>query len=81
MRTLMSYTEDVTGREFIRRIALIGRKHRVGVRLESKRGKGSHITLHYGSRKTVVKDRRKEIGPGLLSRMIRDLGLKSNDLR
>ena len=81
MRTLMSYAGDVTGREFIRRVALIGRERGIEVRIESKRGKGSHITLHYGSSKTVVKDRRKEIGPGLLSRMTRDLELRSNDLR
>lgn len=45
------------------------------VRLDMKRGKGSHATLYYGARKTVVKDRRKELGAGLLSAMIRQLGL------
>ena len=42
----------------------IGNKRGVPVRIDAKRGKGSHITLYYGTRKTVVKDRRKEIGPG-----------------
>lgn len=37
--------------------------------------KGSHAILYYGARKTVVKDRRKELGAGLLSAMIRQLGL------
>ena len=37
--------------------------------------------LYYGDRKTVVKDRRKEVGAGLLSAMIRQLGLDPNDFR
>lgn len=52
----------------------------VSVRIDSKRGKGSHVTLYYGSRKTTVKDRRKEIAAGLLSAMVRKLGLNRSDL-
>ena len=39
------------------------------------------MTLYYGDRKTVVKDRRKDIGPGLLAAMIRQLDLEPNDFR
>ena len=53
----------------------------MSVRLDTERGKGSHGTLYYGSRLTVVKDRRKEIGAGLQSMMIRQLGLKPSDFR
>ena len=38
-------------------------------------GAGSHGTLYVGDRKTTVKDRRKEIGKGLLARMLADLGI------
>jgi mRNA interferase HicA len=71
----------VKGREFIARVSEFGRQRGVSVRIDAKRGKGSHITLYYGTRKTVVKDRRKEIGAGLLSSMIRQLGLERNDFR
>ncbi len=37
--------------------------------------------LYYGTRATTVKDRRKELGPGLLSAMIRQLGLSRNDFQ
>ena len=67
----MSYFKVVKGREFVNRIFALGAERGVFVRIDSKRGKGSHVTLYYGSRKTVVKDRRKELGPGLLSAMIR----------
>ena len=63
------------------RVAKLGRERNVPVRLEAKRGKGSHTMLYYGDRKTVVKDRRKEVGAGLLSAMIRQLGLDPNDFR
>ena len=59
----------------------LGRQRGVPVRTDAKRGKGSHITLYYGTRKTIGKDRRKEIGTDLLSSMIRQLGLERTDFR
>ncbi|MDD9998080.1 MAG: type II toxin-antitoxin system HicA family toxin [Rhodospirillaceae bacterium] len=71
----------MTGSEFIKRVRKIGRERGVSVRFDTERGKGSHGTLYYGSRLTVVKDRRKEIGTGLQSLMIRQLGLMPSDFR
>jgi hypothetical protein len=42
--------------------------------------KGSHGTLHYGSRKTTLKDLRKEISTGLLHAMLSQLGVSRRDL-
>ena len=67
------------GKTFIDRVSELGMVRGVPVYLNTKRGKGSHVTLYYGSRKTVVKDRRKELPPGLLSAMIRQLGLDRSD--
>ena len=69
----------MTGNEFIRIARRLGRKHGVAVQVDAERGKGSHTLLHYGLRRTIVKDRRKEIGSGLLSQMIRDLGFGRKD--
>ncbi len=63
------------------RVFELGAERGVSVRLDTKRGKGSHVTLYFGSRKTIVKDRRKELPPGLLSAMIRQLGLERSDFR
>lgn len=71
----------MTGRQFINRVHEIGRERNVPVRVDSKRGKGSHVTLYYGTRKTIVKDRRKELASGLLSAMIRQLCLSRSDLQ
>lgn len=48
--------------------------------MDACRGKGSHATLYLGDSFTIVKDRKKEIGPGLAS-MLADLGLTKEDLR
>ncbi|MCH7888909.1 MAG: type II toxin-antitoxin system HicA family toxin [Proteobacteria bacterium] len=70
----------MTGAEFIRKIRKLGRKRGVPVRFTERRGKGSHGTLFYGERSTIVKHRRAEIGPGLLATMLKDLRLGRDDL-
>ena len=42
-------------------------------------GAGSHGTLYAGERRTTVKDRKKEIGTGLLAKMLTDLGIDKDD--
>ena len=50
------------------------------VSFDHGRGKGSHGRLYYGDRFTTLKDRKKEIGPGLLKAMLNQLGLTKDDL-
>jgi len=52
----------------------------LSVFFNSRRGKGSHGRLYYGDRFTTLKDRKKEIGPGLLNAMLDQLGLTKEDL-
>jgi mRNA interferase HicA len=47
---------------------------------KGERGSGSHGTLYVGNRFTVVKDLKKEIGAGLLSDMLKQLGIRKEDL-
>lgn len=63
----------------MKRVTEIGRRRGVAVRIDAKRGKGSHFILYYGSRKVVMKDRRKEIGAGLFLALIRQLGMDKED--
>lgn len=58
----------------------LGKVRSIAVVFDKRHGKGSHGTLYYGARKTTVKDRKKEIGPGLLSAMLEQLGLTKADL-
>ena len=70
----------MNGNEFVRKIRKIGKRQGVPVRFEGSHGKGSHGTLFFGNRRTTVKDRKQEIGPGLLATMLRDIGLSRRDL-
>ena len=42
--------------------------------------KGSHGTLYLGDRYTIMKDRKREIGPGQLKKMFNDPGLDKSDI-
>ena len=75
----MSYILSIKGAEFVRKIRRLGKSRGIEVRFEKRHGKGSHGTLYYGDRKTIVKDRRKEIGEGLLHAMLGQLGLRKSD--
>ena len=70
----------MTGKELVRRVRVVGRQRGVAVRFEPRAGKGGHGRLHFGDRFTTVKDRRKEVGPGLLAAMLRQLGLSREDI-
>ena len=70
----------VRGAEFFRKVQKAGRQRGLPVRFVASRGKGSHGTLYLGEAFTTVKDRKKEIGPGLLKAMLKDLGLTARDL-
>ena len=70
----------MTGREFLRTVKRLSRSRGIAVRFDQRHGKGSHATLHYGNRKTTVKDLQKEIGMGLLRDMLGQLGLSRRDL-
>jgi mRNA interferase HicA len=45
-----------------------------------ERGSGSHGTLYLDDWFTVVKDLKKELGPGLLSDLLEQLGISKEDL-
>jgi mRNA interferase HicA len=70
----------MTGHEFEARVRKLGRARGVGVLFDKGHGKGSHGRLYFGDQFTTLKDRKKEIGPGLLSAMLHQLGLTKRDL-
>jgi mRNA interferase HicA len=65
----------MNGNEFLKKLKSLSRETHVPVRFESGPGKGSHGRVFYGGRFTTLKDRKKEIGIGLLRKMLSDLGI------
>jgi len=69
------------GNEFVKRVRQAAKARGVSVRFVPHQGKGSHGRLYYGNRFTTVKDRKKELGRGLLQVMLNQLGLKLKDIQ
>jgi mRNA interferase HicA len=72
--------DPVRGSEFIRRVQAIGKERRLASRVDEKRGKGSHVTLYFGDRRTVVRNPKDELKTGTLHAMCKQLGIKKEDL-
>ena len=70
---------NMNGRQFIVRVRKWARSRNLEVRFVASEGAGSHGTLYAGDRRTTVKDRKKEIGKGLLGKMLADLGIDRDD--
>ena len=70
----------MNGNELIKKIKKLAKKNDVHVYFDKAHGKGSHGTLFYGGNHTTIKDKKKEIGPGLLNSMLMDLEISKDDL-
>jgi mRNA interferase HicA len=70
----------VRGGEFLRKAKAIAKRRKLAFGWVPERGAGSHGTLYLGDRLTVVKDLKKELGPGLLAEMCKQLGIRKEDL-
>lgn len=68
------------GTEFVRRVRRLGRQRGIPVSFDKERGKGSHGTLYYGDRFTVVQNLKDELKKGTLHAMLKQLGLMMDQL-
>lgn len=69
----------MNGKQFMTRVRRWARTKDLKTEFIASEGAGSHGTLYVGNRKTTVKDRRKEIGKGLLNKMLADLGIPKDE--
>jgi len=67
----------VNGGQFIRRARRWANAHDTRLVVEASRGKGGHQLVRVGERWTTVKS--GEIGTGLLSAMLRQLGIPNEE--
>ena len=70
----------MNGNELLKKLRKIARERNIRLELDRERAKGSNGTLYLGDRHTIMKDRKKEIGPGLLCKMLANLGLDKSDI-
>jgi mRNA interferase HicA len=67
------------GNEFIKKIEKLGKKRGIETKVDSKRGKGSHVTLYFGSCFTIVRNPKDELKTGTLNAMLKQLGISKNE--
>jgi len=70
----------LNGNELLKKIKKLAKEKNKHFEIFKAHGKGSHRTLKYGEKKTTIKDLKKEIGPGLLSKMLKQLNIDKGEL-
>jgi len=77
----VSDTSCMKGSEFVRKLKALGRETGTIVKIEQRRGKGSHSTLFYGKEFTIIRNLKDELKTGTYKAMLKQLGIKEEDLR
>ncbi len=65
----------MNGHEFLKRLKRLAKRQGVEMHFDPSHGKGSHGLLLYGENLTTLKNLKAEISPGLLRKMLNDLGI------
>ena len=68
------------GGEFLRKLHSLSRRNGSVLLFVPAKGKGNHGKIYFGTASTIVKDRKKELGIGLLCQMFKDLGISPEGL-
>ena len=76
----MSDNVLMRGNEFIKRVMETAKQRGITARVDTKRGKGSHVTLYFGDRRTIVRNLKDELKTGTYHAMLKQLGLREKDL-
>ena len=70
----------MTGHELLRKLRRLARQRDLTFLYKSRHGKGGHGRIYVGHRFTTIPAPTHEIGPGLLTEILRDLELTRRDL-
>ena len=76
----MSEHRGMTGKELVKALQKLSKTRQEELRIESKRGKGSHVTLYLGERYAIIPDLKKELKTGTLSAILKQLGVEKGEL-
>lgn len=68
------------GSEFLKKIKSLGKEKGIRVELIEARGKGSHATLLYGDRFTIIRNLKDELKTGTYNAMLKQLGINKKEL-
>ena len=63
------------------KVEALGKERGISVRLDKERRKGSHQTLYFGERKTIVRSPKDALKTGTYYAMLKQLGISEKDLK
>jgi mRNA interferase HicA len=69
----------MNGSEFIKQLKKLAKQKNKSVVLEQRRGKGSHATLFYGDKFTIIRNLKDELKTGTYNAMLKQLGITKRD--
>ncbi len=76
----MSCDGIMKGNELIKKVEKLAKKSGLKTRVDKNRGKGSHVTLHYGEKYSIVPNLQKELKTGTLNGILKQLGIKKDEI-
>jgi mRNA interferase HicA len=68
------------GQELIKKLQKLAKMKGMECYLDEKRGKGSHITLYFGEKFTIIRNPKDELKTGTLNAILKQLGVTKDDL-
>jgi mRNA interferase HicA len=75
----MSENRVMTGKELVKALQKLSKARKQVLRIENKRGKGSHVTLYLGGQYAVIHDLEKELKTGTLNAILKQLGMEKGE--
>ena len=68
------------GSEFIKRVKKLAKAKDLPFEVSRERGKGSHITLYYGNRYTILRNPKDELKTGTYHAMLKQLEIDKSEM-
>ncbi|MEA5578782.1 type II toxin-antitoxin system HicA family toxin [Anabaena sp. UHCC 0451] len=68
------------GSEFIRKVKKLAKERNIIAYVDQKRGKGSHVTLYFGDKFTIVRNPKDELKTGTFKAMLNQLGIEEDEI-
>ncbi len=70
----------MNGNEFMKRVKKLAKAQGLLFDVNKERGKGSHITLYYGDRYTILRNPKDELKTGTCHAMLKQLGIDKSEI-
>ena len=69
------------GSEFVKKLKKIAHSKNIKVEIIQRRGKGSHSTLIFGNRFTIIRNLKDELKTGTYLAMLKQLGINTKEFK